>query len=72
MIRKTIRKYIQHDELPSKKKVEKMPSKLNSYKSYVFQRIKEGTINCAVLYDEIVSTGYQVKRYSVRFRFIGK
>lgn len=37
---KTIRKYIQHDELPSNKKVEKKPSKLDPYKPYVLQRIK--------------------------------
>ncbi len=41
-------------ELSSKKKVERKPSKLDLYKLYVFQRIKGGTINCAVLYDGIL------------------
>ncbi|HDR7481912.1 IS21 family transposase [Bacillus toyonensis] len=63
---KTIRKYIQQDELPSKKKVEKKPSKLDPYKPYLLQRIKEGTTNCAVLYDEIVSMGYPGKSTILR------
>ncbi|WP_017726155.1 IS21 family transposase [Halalkalibacterium ligniniphilum] len=58
---KTIRKYIKLDTLPEKKPGEGRTSKLDPYKSYIFERIKEGTTNCEVLFDEIQSLGYQGK-----------
>ena len=58
---KTIRKYINSDELPSKKKTNRKVSKLDPYKDYVMKRIKEGTTNCTVLLEEILSMGYEGK-----------
>ncbi len=58
---KTIRKYIKQDTLPERKPVKGKPSKLDPFKSYLLERIKEGTTNCEVLLDEIQSLGYQGK-----------
>ncbi|AZV43395.1 hypothetical protein BAOM_4744 [Peribacillus asahii] len=63
---KTIRKYIKQDTLPSKKKVDRKGSILDPYKQYILQRIKEGTINCAVLLDEIEALGYKGKMTILR------
>ncbi|GGF28045.1 hypothetical protein GCM10010954_28920 [Halobacillus andaensis] len=58
---KTIRKYINSNELPKKKSSQKRHSKLDSYKEYLEKRIKEGTTNCEVLLDEIMALGYEGK-----------
>lgn len=58
---KTIRKYINQERLPSKKKVDPKGSKLDPYKPYILQRVKEGTTNCEVLLDEIEALGYTGK-----------
>ncbi|CDQ20724.1 Transposase [Halobacillus karajensis] len=58
---KTIRKYINSDELPKKKRSQKRPSKLDPYKEYLDKRIKEGTTNCEVLLEEIIALGYEGK-----------
>jgi len=57
--RKTIRKYLKGDKLPERKGSEKKKtSKLDPYKNYLLQRIKEGTTNCVVLLEEIQAMGY--------------
>ncbi len=63
---KTIRKYIKQDHLPVKKKTSNKGSKLDAYKSYILQRIKEGTTNCSVLFDEVESMGYKGKMTILR------
>jgi transposase len=60
--RKTIRKYLKEDKLPERKVSEKKrKSKLDPYKSYLLQRIQEGTTNCVVLFEEIQAMGYTGK-----------
>jgi transposase len=57
--RKTIRKYLKEDKLPERKVSEKKrKSKLDPYKSYLLQRIQEGTTNGVVLFEEIQAMGY--------------
>jgi transposase len=56
-----IRKYITQESLPSKKMVDPKGSKLDPYKPYILQRVKEGTTNCEVLLDEIEALGYTGK-----------
>ncbi len=57
--RKTIRKYLKGDKLPERKGSEKKKtSKLDPYKNYLLQRIKEGTTNWVVLLEEIQAMGY--------------
>ena len=34
-------------------------SELDSYKTYILGRLKEGTINCVVLLEEIQAMGYE-------------
>jgi transposase len=65
--RKTIRKYLKGDKLPERKVSEKKKtSKLDPYKSYLLQRIKEGTTNCVVLLEEIQAMGYTGKMTILR------
>ena len=46
--------------------MERKGSILDPYKQYILQRIKEGTINCAVLLDEIEALGYKGKMTILR------
>jgi transposase len=65
--RKTIRKYLYADELPERKtNGKKKEKKLDSYKDYLLQRIKEGTTNCVVLMEEIQAMGYTGKMTILR------
>lgn len=59
--RKTIRKYINAEKLPRSSKRTKRASKLDPYKSYLLQRIQEGTTNCVVLLEEIRAQGFDGK-----------
>ncbi|WP_053217944.1 IS21 family transposase [Virgibacillus senegalensis] len=63
---KTIRKYIKSEELPRMKKVPSKGSKLDPFKDYLVKRMKEGTTNCTVLLDEIISMGYEGKMTILR------
>jgi transposase len=63
---KTIRKYLKADQLPKMKKSSSKVSKLEPYKTYIEQRVKEGTTNCEVLLEEIVSMGYTGKMTILR------
>ncbi|MBV7509843.1 IS21 family transposase, partial [Bacillus sp. sid0103] len=47
-------------------KVDTKGSKLDPYKQYILQRIKEGTTNCEVLLDEIGALGYSGKMTILR------
>jgi transposase len=65
--RKTIRKYLKGNKLPERKVSEKKrKSKLDPYKSYLLQRIQEGTTNCVVLFEEIQAMGYTGKMTILR------
>ncbi|WP_422397631.1 IS21 family transposase [Sporosarcina psychrophila] len=64
--RKTIRKYLEAATTPQSKKRIKRGSKLDSYKPYLLERIKEGTTNCAVLMEEIRAKGYEGKSTILR------
>lgn len=63
---KTIRKYTRKDQLPNKKDSKKRPSKLDPFKSYILERLKEGTTNCEVLFEEIQALGYEGKMTILR------
>ena len=64
--RKTIRKYLEAETTPQSKKRIKRGSKLDPYKAYLLERIKEGTTNCAVLLEEIRVKGYEGKSTILR------
>ncbi|WXB93358.1 IS21 family transposase (plasmid) [Bacillus sp. FJAT-52991] len=64
--RKTVRNYINAESSPQSKPRAKRPSKLDPYKPYLLERIKEGTTNCAVLIEEIRAMGYQGKSTILR------
>lgn len=64
---KTIRKYVKSDELPKRNsKQEEKKSKLDPFKEYIRQRLREGTTNCTVLFEEIEKLGYQGKMTILR------
>lgn len=52
--------------LLNQKKRTKRESKLDPYKPYLLERIKEGTTNCAVLIEEIREKGYEGKSTILR------
>lgn len=56
---KTIRKYLKMENAPTEVKRKKRKGKLELYKDYINERIKEGTTNCEVLFDEIQKLGYE-------------
>ena len=62
--RKTIRKYLEAETVPTSSKKRQKGSILDPYKPYLLERIKEGTTNCVVLIEEIRAQGYEGK---VRF-----
>ncbi len=65
--RKTISKYLKSNQLPERKASEQQKeSKLEPYKSYILQRVKEGTTNCVVLLEEIQTMGYEGKMTILR------
>lgn len=64
--RKTIRKYLKDNSAPQTQKRKQRKSKLDPYKPYLLQRIKEGTTNCVVLLEEIQTQGYEGKSTILR------
>ena len=64
--RKTVRKHLNADTVPVSKKRTPRKSKLDPYKAYLLERIKEGTTNCAVLMEEIYAMGYEGKSTILR------
>ena len=63
---KTIRKYLKMENAPTKVKRKKRKGKLEPYEDYINERIKEGTTNCEVLFDEIQKLGYEGKMTILR------
>lgn len=53
---KTIRKYMKSEGLPRMDKVPSKGSKVDPFKDYLEKRMKEGTTNCNVLLEKIIST----------------
>lgn len=64
--RKTVRKHLNADTVPVSKKRTPRKSKLDPYKAYLLERIREGTTNCAVLMEEICAMGYEGKSTILR------
>ena len=64
--RKTVRKHLNADTIPVSKKRTPRESKLDPYKSYLLERINEGTTNCVVLIEEICAMGYEGKSTILR------
>jgi transposase len=66
--RKTIRKYLKQDELPKRKNNQQAnkKGKLDDYKEYLLKRLREGTTNCVVLFEEIQGMGYDGKMTILR------
>src|SRR5690606_38051846 len=56
--RKTIRKYIDAQQVPRYKPRARRPSKLDPFKPYLVARIREGMLNCNVLLEKIRAQGY--------------
>lgn len=56
--RKTVRKYLQSQELPKYGPRPEKPSKLDDYKEYLQARMAEGVFNANRLFSEIQSLGY--------------
>ncbi|OLS38649.1 hypothetical protein BTR22_03090 [Alkalihalophilus pseudofirmus] len=63
---KTICKYTREDHLPKKKENKKRLSKLDPFKAYILERLKEGTTNCEVLFEEVQALGYDGKMTILR------
>jgi len=56
--RKTVRKYLQLKTLPEPQKRPGRKSKLDPYKSYILDKLKEGPYTAARLYREIKEMGF--------------
>ena len=56
--RKTVRKYLQQKTVPEPKKRPPKPSKLDSYKPYILEKLKEGPYTAARLFREIQGMGF--------------
>ena len=56
--RKTVRKYLQLKTLPEPQKRPGRKSKLDAYKSYILDKLKEGPYTAARLYREIKEMGF--------------
>jgi transposase len=55
---KTVRKWLKEEVPTEYKRTNNKPRKLDPYKDYVMQRMKEGCINSVVILDEIKAMGY--------------
>ena len=58
---KTIQKYLKTENATTKVKRKKRKGKLEPYKYYINERLKEGKTNCEVLFDEIQKLDYKGK-----------
>jgi transposase len=56
--RKTVRKYLQQKTVPEPKKRPPKPSKLDPYKPYILEKLKEGLYTAARLFREIQEMGF--------------
>ena len=67
--RKTIRKYINSDAPPEAKKRAPKLSKLNYYKEYIIQRLKDYPVTASKIYMEIQEMGF-VGKYTIVRDFV--
>jgi len=58
---KTIRKYLKMENASTKVTRKRRKEKLEPSKDYINERIKEGTTNCEILFNEIQKLGYEGK-----------
>jgi transposase len=65
--RKTIRKWLQEEEVRGYQRTVIKKSLLEPFKSYVKERMEEGCVNAVVLYDEIKDKGYAGKTTLLRY-----
>lgn len=63
---KTIRKYVNSQELPEYKRNAKKDSKLDPFKDYILNRMQEGCVNAVVIQEEIEAMGYTGKTTILR------
>ncbi len=56
--RKTVKKYVLKKDPPESKKRKPRPSKLDPYKSYILEKLKEGNYSANRLFREIKEMGY--------------
>ncbi len=64
--RKTVAKWLKNNELPEYKLKTSLPSKLDTYKSYILSRMNEGCVNAQIIFDEIIALGYTGKTTILR------
>jgi len=62
MNRKTVQRWLRHDQFPERKPPHHAPPKVNDFAEYLQQRWNEGCHNASRLYREIRAKGYQGKR----------
>ena len=67
--RKTIRKYINSDAPPEAKKRAPKSSKLDDYKDYIIQRLKDYPVTASKIYMEIQEMGF-VGKYTIVRDFV--
>ena len=67
--RKTIRKYINSDAPPEAKKRAPKLSKLDDYKDYIIQRLKDYPVTASKIYMEIQEMGF-VGKYTIVRDFV--
>ncbi len=65
MNRKTIQRWLRHDQFPERKPPQRRPPKVNEFADYLQQRWNEGCHNASRLYREIREKGYAGKRSMV-------
>lgn len=56
--RKTIRKWLHESEAGRYERKVIPPTKIDPYREYILERMQEGCLNAAVIYDEIAEMGY--------------
>ena len=64
--RKTVAKWLKSNEFPKYKLKAALPSKLDTYKSYILSRMNEGCVNAQIIFDEITALGYTGKMTILR------
>jgi transposase len=69
--RNTIRKYINSDAPPEAKKRAPKSSKLDDYKDYIIQRLKDYPITAYKIYKEIQERGF-IGKYTIVKDFVRK
>lgn len=64
--RKTVSNWLKRKEPPAYRKRQFRQGKLDPFKDYILERMNEGCVNAAVIFDEIAADGYQGKMTILR------